>query len=90
MPKILEGKSVNDFIEITKSRKKKINSELDKIPVRIDETAKQLNELDELPSREVLEGELKDLRQQQDRATRNNYSIKNGSELNNIKNRIDM
>ena len=88
--KILNGKSVNDFIDITKSRKKKINTELDKIPVRIDETAKQLNELEELPSREVLEGELKDLRQQQDKARGTITAINNGSELNNIKNRIDI
>ena len=88
-PEILEGKSVNDFIEITQVRKKKINSELDKIPVRIDETTKQLDELGELPSREVLEVELKDLRQQQDRARGQITSIQNGSEAKRISNKID-
>ena len=90
IPEVLEGKSVNDFIDITKSRKKKINSELDKIPVRIDETAKQLNELGELPARETIETELKDLRKQQDKARGTITAINNGSELNNIKNRIDI
>ena len=43
LPEILEGKSVNDFIDTVCARKKKINGELDKIPVRIDETTKQLD-----------------------------------------------
>lgn len=89
LPEILSGKSVNDFIYITKSRKKKINSELDKIPVRIDETTKQLDELGQMPTREILENELKDLRQQQDRARGQITSIKNGSELKKIANRIE-
>ena len=89
LPEILSGKSVNDFIDITKSRKKKINSELDKIPVRIDETTKQLDELGQMPTREILENELKDLRQQQDRARGQITSIKNGSELKKIANRIE-
>ena len=90
LPKILEGKSVNDFIDIVCTRKKKINSELDKIPIRIDETTKQLNELGELPVRETIETELKDLRKQQDKARGTITAINNGSELNNIKNRIDI
>lgn len=88
-PIILQGKSVNDFIAIAQERKRKINSELDKIPVRIDETAKQLDELGELSSREVLEVELKDLRQQQDRARGQITSIQNGSEAKRIANKID-
>ena len=88
-PIILQGKSVNDFIAIAQERKRKINSELDKIPVRIDETAKQLDELGELSSREVLEVELKDLRQQQDRARGQITSIQNGSEAKRISNKID-
>lgn len=90
LPKILEGKSVNDFIDIVCAHKKKINSELDKIPIRIDETTKQLNELGELPVRETIETELKDLRKQQDKARGTITAINNGSELNNIKNRIDI
>ena len=89
LPEILNGKSVNDFIDITKSHKKKINSELDKIPVRIDETTKQLDELGELPSREVLDIELKYLRQQQDKARGQISSIQDGSELKKIANRIE-
>ena len=89
LPEILSGKSVNDFIDITKSRKKKINSELDKIPVRIDETTKQLDELGQMPTREILENELRDLRQQQDRARGQITSIQNGSELKKISNRIE-
>lgn len=89
LPEILSGKSVNDFIDITKSRKKKINSELDKIPVRIDETTKQLDELGELPSREVLDIELKYLRQQQDKARGQISSIQDGSEVKRISNKID-
>lgn len=88
-PVILQGKSVNDFIAITQERKRKINSELDKIPVRIDETTKQLDELGELPSREVLDIELKDLHQQQDRAREQISSIQNGSEVKRISNKID-
>lgn len=88
-PVILQGKSVNDFIAITQERKRKINSELDKIPVRIDETTKQLDELGELPSREVLDIELKDLRQQQDRVRGQITSIQNGSELKKVANRIE-
>ncbi len=89
LPEILNGKSVNDFIDITKSRKKKINSELDKIPVRIDETTKQLDELGQMPTREILENELKDLRQQQDRARGQITSIQNGSVLKKVANRIE-
>ena len=90
LPEILEGKSVNDFIDTVCARKKKINGELDKIPVRIDETTKQLDELGELPAREAIEIELKDLRNQQDKARGTITAINNGSELNNIKNRIDI
>lgn len=90
LPKILEGKSVNDFIDIVCARKKKINSELDKIPIRIDETTKQLNEQGELPVRETIETELKDLRKHQDKARGTITAINNGSKLNNIKNRIDI
>lgn len=90
LPEILEGKSINDFIDTVCARKKKINSELDKIPVRIDETTKQLDELGELPAREAIETELKDLRNQQDKARGIITAINNGSELNNIKNRIDI
>ena len=89
LPEILNGKSVNDFIDITKSRKKKINSELDKIPVRIDETTKQLDELGQMPTREIIENELKDLRQQQDRERGQITSIQNGSELKKVANRIE-
>lgn len=89
LPKILEGKSVNDFIDIVCARKKKINSELDKIPIRIDETTKQLNELGELSVRETIETELKDLRKQQDRARGQISSIQNGSEVKRISNKID-
>lgn len=89
LPKILEGKSVNDFIDIVCARKKKINSELDKIPIRIDETTKQLNELGELSVRETIETELKDLRKQQDRARGQISSIQNGSEVKRILNKID-
>lgn len=88
-PVILQGKSVNDFIAIAQERKRKINSELDKIPVRIDETTKQLDELGELPTREILENELKDLRKQQDRARGQISSIQNGSEVKRIQNKID-
>lgn len=88
-PVILQGKSVNDFIAIAQERKRKINSELDKIPVRIDETTKQLDELGELPTREILENELKDLRRQQDRARGQISSIQNGSEVKRIQNKID-
>ena len=88
-PVILQGKSVNDFIAIAQERKRKINSELDKIPVRIDETTKQLDELGELPTREILENELKDLRRQQDRARGQISSIQNGSEVKRISNKID-
>lgn len=89
LPIILQGKSINDFIDTAHARKKKINSELDKIPVRIDETTKQLDELGELPSREVLDIELKDLHQQQDRARGQISSIQNGSEVKRISNKID-
>ena len=88
-PVILQGKSVNDFIAITQERKRKINSELDKIPVRIDETTKQLDELGELSVRETIETELKDLRKQQDRARGQITSIQNGSEAKRISNKID-
>ena len=89
LPEILEGKSINDFIDTVCARKKKINGELDKIPVRIDETTKQLDELGELPTRGILENELKDLRQQQDRARGQITSIQNGAELKKISNKID-
>lgn len=86
---ILKGKSINDFIDIVSARKKKINNELDKIPVRIDETTKQLDELGELSNRELLEVDLKSLHQKQENFRSMIVAINNGTELSKIRNEID-
>lgn len=89
LPDILQGKNINDFIEIISARKKKINNELDRIPIRIDETTKQLDDLGELPDCEAIKNELKDLRDKQDKARGTITAINNGSEINSIKNKIN-
>ena len=40
LPSMLEGKNVNDFITLITQRKTKLNSQLNKIPTRIDEIKK--------------------------------------------------
>ena len=89
LPEILQGKSVNDFIEISQQRKSKINKELDTIPIRIDEAVKALDEFSNLPSKEVLENELNSLQEQQKKINGQIIAIQNGSEIQSLKNQIE-
>lgn len=89
LPTILQGKTVNDFIEISQQRKSKINKELDTIPIRIDETVKALDEFSSLPSREVLKTEISSLQSQQKQADGQIVTIQNGSELQRLENEIE-
>ncbi|WP_027339959.1 AAA family ATPase [Halonatronum saccharophilum] len=51
---ILEERSLEDHQKVIASRRKKINKELDKIPVRVDEVSQSLPEVDDLDKRKLM------------------------------------
>ncbi len=50
LPDVLEGRTLDDHRKVVNARRKQINEELDKLPVRIDEAERALPDISELPS----------------------------------------
>lgn len=78
LPSMLEGKNVNDFITLITQRKTKLNSQLNKIPTRIDENQKMLDDFNEELNQETIEIELKDFRKKKN-ILENKLTILKGS-----------
>lgn len=80
LPKILNGKSLEDHRKIIQSKQAAINKELKEIPARIDEVQRGLPDTSGL-SREVLEVELASLKKQQQAKQQEIIRIQNGGEV---------
>ena len=78
LPSMLEGKNVNDFITLITQRKTKLNSQLNKIPTRIDENQKMLDDFNEELNQEIIEIELKDFRKKKNILENKLTTIKGG------------
>lgn len=87
LPTILNGKSIEDYRKIIESRRRKINEELEKIPVRIDEIRRNLPETNEL-NKEELEQQVTALNNEIDELMTNINNIKNGKAISDIQQAI--
>ena len=86
LPAILNGKSVDDYKKIVAQKRKKINEELDMIPVRISEVSNSLAELDSTP--DALNKELETINGQIEETEEIIRNIKNGQALQDKKNEL--
>ncbi len=87
LPSILNGKSIEDYRKIIASRRRKINEELEKIPVRIDEIRRNLPDTNGLDKAE-LEQQVTALNNEIDELMTNINSIKNGKAISDIQQSI--
>lgn len=87
LPGILEGRTIEQHRKVVESRRRQINDELEKIPVRIDEATRSMPELPEESEHfyETHIGELRDIiRMKQEEIVR----IQSGGEITAKQNRI--
>lgn len=87
LPTILNGRSIEDYRKIIESRRKKINEELEKIPVRIDEIRRNLPDTTE-NNKEELEQKIVVLNDEIDKLMTNINDIKNGKAISDIQQAI--
>ncbi|WP_302939589.1 ATP-binding protein [Megamonas funiformis] len=87
LPSMLESKNVNDFITLITQRKTKLNSQLNKIPTRIDENKKMLDDSNE-ENEEIIETELKDFRKKKNALENKLTTIKGGYAVAHIERQI--
>lgn len=87
LPSILNGKSIEDYRKIIASRRKKINEELEKIPVRIDEIRRNLPDTNGL-DKDALEQQVTVLNNEIDELMTNINGIKNGKAISDIQQSI--
>lgn len=80
LPAILEGRSIEKQRAIIAEQRKKINDELEKIPVRIDEVQRSLPDLSDL-NKERLEKSIADLRAQAEEKEAELTRIQSGGEI---------
>ena len=88
LPSMLEGKNVNDFITLITQRKTKLNSQLNKIPTRIDENQKMLDDFNEELNQETIEIELKDFRKKKNILENKLTTLKGGYAVAHIERQI--
>lgn len=86
LPEILKGKSVDDYKKIVAEKRRKINNELDTIPVRISEVQKSLNDLTGTP--ENLNEKLAEINGQIEETESIIRNIKNGQAVQDKENEI--
>lgn len=86
LPAILAGKSVDDYKKILTQKRKKINDELQMIPVRISEVSNSLVELESTPAE--LNKELETINVQIEETEEIIRNIKNGQALQEKKNEL--
>ncbi|MGE6260904.1 AAA family ATPase [Heyndrickxia sporothermodurans] len=80
LPVILNGRSIEDHRKIIAAKKKEINEQLEKIPVRIDEINHGLPDLNGL-NRQVLEGAINQLNKEIEEKTDLISNIRNGNAI---------
>lgn len=84
---VLNGNSIDDHKKIIAAKRKKINEELDIIPVRIDEIHRGLPDLSGLDEK-TTKDTIQTLSAQIDKKNEQINSIRNGSEVNELKKQI--
>ena len=77
LPGMLAGKSIEDYRKILQARRTKMNDELRKIPVRIDEAQRNLPDVESLNA-EVIQTELEDFKKTQMELNRKILKIQDG------------
>lgn len=77
LPGMLAGKSIEDYRKILQARRTKMNDELRKIPVRIDEAQRNLPDVEGLNA-EVIQTELEDFKKTQMELNRKILKIQDG------------
>jgi len=81
LPEILEGRSLDDHRKVVNARRKAINEELDKIPVRIDEAERALPDVSQLPTLEECEKKLEAVRAVKAEAEKEKARIESGGQI---------
>lgn len=87
LTEILGNRSIGDHKKVIAAKRKEINQELDRIPIRIDEIHRNLPDVNDL-DKQSIELQLNDLSKQIDAKNEQINSIRNGSEVNEIKRQI--
>ena len=81
LPDILGDRSLEDHRKVIAARRSKINEELEKIPVRIDEATRSLPDISEIGHKEVIQTEIDSLKVQQQDKQQEIVRIENGGEI---------
>nr|BDD46675.1 AAA family ATPase [Bacillales bacterium] len=79
---VLSGRSIDDHKKVIAAKRKEINQELDKIPVRIDEINRNFPDIQRM-NKASLESQLEELNKQLEAKQEQINDIRNGSEVNN-------
>lgn len=87
LSEVLSKRSIDDHKKVIAEKRKEINQELDRIPIRIDEIHRNLPDVKGL-DKQAIETKLKDLSNQIDSKNEQINSIRNGSQVNEIKRQI--
>ena len=81
LPEILAGRSIDDHRKVGQSRKKSINAELQRVPVRIDEVSRGLDGLAEAGDEKTIRSKLAGLREQKAELESRRARIASGGEI---------
>ncbi|MCM3396453.1 hypothetical protein M3638_01210 [Oceanobacillus profundus] len=84
---VLSGRSIEDHKKVISAKRKEINQELDRIPIRIDELYRGIPDTGGLSKENIL-SELDNLADEIDSKLSNINNIRSGSEVNNLKMKI--
>ncbi|MGY0692655.1 AAA family ATPase [Virgibacillus sp. FSP13] len=84
---VLSGRSIEDHKKMIAAKRKEINQELDRIPIRIDEINRNLPDVNGLDKARI-ESQLTELNNQIEAKQGQISDIRNGSEVNNIRKKI--
>ncbi|MTW85599.1 hypothetical protein F3157_07970 [Virgibacillus dakarensis] len=84
---VLSGRSIEDHKKVIAAKRKEINQELDRIPIRIDEINRNLPDVNGL-DKAGIESQLTELNNQIEAKLGQISDIRNGSEVNNIRKQI--
>lgn len=87
LTEILGNRSIEDHKKVIAAKRKEINQELERIPIRIDEINRNMPDINGL-DKQSIETNLNDLSSQIDAKNEEINNIRNGSEVNEIKKKI--
>lgn len=87
LPKILNGRSIDDLRKIIQSRRTEINKELDRIPVRIDEVRRNLPNIDGIVP-EALAADIAKLRAARQEKLEERARIESGGQVAELQRRL--